>query len=285
MDRERSATKVGLANMESFESLPYLKGDIQVHYEGSIDKRGANADWDWWLYQDENGEWVIFDVDGPGCIYNFVQHRYPTSEEPTFKFYFDGEKEPRFTIRHSEFGEKYPFIEPLASRYIGPTDNGRGPIRVVRSFVPMPFKKSCKVTSTVKLKGYSKAEGDGGWGHIIYHTYAAADGVETFTGNENYEKLINLWKNVGADPKDTKGNEIIVQAPFDIGPGESRTIFERVGQGSIAALKLQVQNFTREHLKDVWIRIHWDGHKRADVYCPIGAFFGNELGYNNIIYK
>ena len=66
----------GISRMVDIASLPLLDRGISVHYEGSIDKRGKNADWDWSLYQDQRGEWVIFDVDGPGCIYNLVQHRY-----------------------------------------------------------------------------------------------------------------------------------------------------------------------------------------------------------------
>lgn len=106
--------------------LPLLREGVKARYEGSIDKAGGNADWDWALYRDERGEWVLFEHQGAGCLYNFVQHRYPDSPEPTFRFYFDGEEEPRFVIRHSQFGEVYPFIEPLASRYIGPPDGGRG---------------------------------------------------------------------------------------------------------------------------------------------------------------
>lgn len=131
----------GREALQELLRLPLKRSGTRVHYEGSIDKQGGNADWDWDLFRapDEKGEWTLFDVKGAGCVYNFVQHRYPSSPEPTFRFYFDGETEPRFVIRHSEFGEKYPFVEPLASRYIGPVEGGRGPIRVVRSFVPMPL--------------------------------------------------------------------------------------------------------------------------------------------------
>ena len=146
----------GISRMVDIASLPLLDRGISVHYEGSIDKRGKNADWDWSLYQDQRGEWVIFDVDGPGCIYNLVQHRYMSSSDPLFRFYFDGEETPRFSLHLSEFGEKEPFIKPLAESYIGPFDNGRGPIRVARSFVPMPFNKGCRVTTDVKLEGYER---------------------------------------------------------------------------------------------------------------------------------
>ena len=70
-------------------------------------------------------------------------------------------KTPRFSLHLSEFGEKEPFIKPLAESYIGPFDNGRGPIRVARSFVPMPFNKGCRVTTDVKLEGYERTKGEG----------------------------------------------------------------------------------------------------------------------------
>ena len=143
-----------LGSLFNIEKLPYYRPGVQARYEGSIDKTGGNADYDWSLYE-KNGEWVLLDVKGPGCILNFVQHRYPSSETPVFRFYFDGESAPRFTIDHRSFGEEYPFIEPLASRYIGPEDFGRGPIRVVRSFVPMPFLRGCRITSSVKREGYA----------------------------------------------------------------------------------------------------------------------------------
>ena len=94
----------GISRMVDIASLPLLDRGTSVHYEGSIDKRGKNADWDWSLYQDQRGEWVIFDAEGPGCIYNLVQHRYMSSSDPLFRFYFDGEETPRFSLRLSEFG-------------------------------------------------------------------------------------------------------------------------------------------------------------------------------------
>ena len=87
------------------ETLPLYCFGRHAHYEGSIDKKGFNADWDWELYTDERGEYVLFEQYGSGCIYNFVQHRFIKSPEPTFNFYFDDDTEPRFTIKPSQFGE------------------------------------------------------------------------------------------------------------------------------------------------------------------------------------
>ena len=127
---------VGMA--ERIMNLPVLdRSGIKVGYEGSIDKKGKNEDWDWALYQKDEDEWVIFDVKGAGCIYNIVQHRYLSCSDPLFRFYLDGDTLPAYSLRLSEFGEKCPFVSPIADSYIGPLDNGRGPIRVARSFIPI----------------------------------------------------------------------------------------------------------------------------------------------------
>lgn len=274
---------VGLANMLALAELPFLKKGVTAHYEGSIDKLGGNADWDWWLYQDDRGEWVLLDVDGPGCIYNFVQHRYPTSSEPVFRFYFDGETEPRFSIKHSEFGQKHPFIAPLADCFYGDDvpPQGRGPIRVVRSFVPMPYRSGCRITSSVKLEGAAKTQGEGGWGNVHYHEYTSDEGIQTFNGREDYEPLLTLWNNPGSDPKPTTGNEIVAsQVPLV--PSKAVTLLDRSGPGAVASLRLQLTPFDSNRLRDVWLVIRWDDLATPAVECPIGAFFGNEIGNNRI---
>jgi hypothetical protein len=266
-------------------SLPILDNEVSVHYEGSIDKNGLNADWDWSLYKDENGEWVIFDVSGAGCIDNFVQHRYISSEEPIFRFYFDGEKIPRFTVKPSEFGEKYPFLEPLASKYIGPIDNGRGPIRVVRSFIPMYFKNGCRITSNIKLEGFDKRMGEGGWGHVVYHKYTTPTGIKTFTGQENLDSVIQMWKNVGTNPVSDGSIFYSSLCDYVLFPFQSEQIFHiEKQQGYISAIRIFVKEINTVSLSNLWIRIIWDNHLEPDIYCPIGSFFGNSLGFNNTNY-
>ena len=236
--------------------LPYLRPGVTAHYEGSIDKTGGNADWDWWLYQDARGEWVLLDVDGPGCIHNFVQHRYPSSPVPVFRFYFDGETEPRYTLQPADFGQKPPFVKPLADIFVGDDipPQGRGPIWVVRSFVPMPFRKNCRVTSSVKLEGNSKAKNNGGWGHIIYHRYADSPPL-----------LVSPPATATATTK----------CATTILPGGETVVFEHCGAASIAGWRLRVSPAA---IQDVWVRLRWDDAERPAVWSPLGAFFGNEFG-------
>lgn len=267
--------------------LPLYRNATRAFYEGSIDKEGGNADWDWFMFRDpeRNNEWVIFDAVGPGCIHNFVQHRYPSSKEPTFRFYFDGEKTPRFTIRHSEFGEKYPFVEPVASRYIGPADSGRGPIRVVRSFVPMPFSKSCRVTSDVKLSGFDKEKGEGGWGHIVCHLFSCKPGeIKTFDPADDLTSVISLWKKNGSTDIIPFSCGMKSVSSFTLAPGESRILFSDSGAGLVSGIKIITNGFSEAHLKKLNLTAFWNGDETAAVDSNFGCFFANELGKHGTRY-
>lgn len=64
-------------------------------------------------------------------------------------------------------------------------DGGRGPIRVGRSFVPIPYRDGCKITTDVKLGGNDRGKGEGGWGHIIYHSFVEGDSLGRFPDGED----------------------------------------------------------------------------------------------------
>lgn len=277
-----------LYEMCNLQYLPLKKEGVCAHYEGSIDKTGFNSDWDWELYKEDNkNEWVIFDCKGPGCIYNFVQHRYIKSSEVVFRFYFDGEKEPRFQIKPQEFGEKYPFLEPVASKYIARgNENGiitnEKAIRVVRSFVPMPFGKSCKITSSLPLMGNSIPEG--GWGHVVYHTYSDGRITETFDPeNPDYLKMISLWSQVGKKPIQPE-NESKACNSFEIKPGEEKVIFSDDEAGLITSIKLITEKYCEAHLRDLILSAKWDNHENDDFNANFGCIFSNEQGLNKTSY-
>lgn len=280
-----TAFTTGINQLVNIEQIPILRQDIQVHYEGSIDKKGGNADWGWWLWQDQQTkEWVLLDVDGSGCLWNFVVHHGLGHSDPIYRFYFDGSKTPAFEIRHSEFGLKHPFIRPLADSFI--PDAGKDArlqkfnFRIVRSFCPMPFRKGIRITSSVQLTGNNLVDG-GGWGHAIYHTYPTSDGINTFTGKEDYSKLLEMWNNVGKDPKSAKKN-INKTFALTLQAGQKQTVFEIKSQAVIGSIRLKLDEFNPSQLLDLWLSIKWDGQEKPAADCPVGAFFGNELGYHPI---
>ena len=281
------ALAFGYVQAETFEpgavleGLPYARPETRIGYTGSIDKRGGNADWTWVLYPDARGEWVLFDADGPGCLCNFVAHRDQQASDPLYRFYFDGAETPAFEIRHSEFGKKIPFVEPLAASYDPKAAGCRDKrltemeFRIVRSFVPMPYAKSCRVTSSVPLDTWPP----GGWGHVVAQSFASADGVTTFTGNEDWERILTAWRNVdmGSDPKPDAGNETF-QGQTGVPAGGAAAVFSENGAGSVTSIRFRVKEASQAASRDLWLRLCWDGEPLPAAEVPFGAFFGNEIG-------
>lgn len=263
----------GAQRLYDLAALPVLDDSARVGYAGSISKKGDNADWDWGFTTDERGEWVLMEVDGPGCLFNFTQHRYPTSETPVFRFYFDHAAEPQFSITPEEFGTKAPFLRPLADQYIGPVDNGRGPIRVVRSFVPMEFTSHCKITSSIRLEGSEKARGEGGWGHVTYQLYDDAQGLHTFDPTEDLTALASRY----AAGLPFAGSPC-VQDGLRLEGGGKRTLFSQEGSGAVTGIRLVTAAFSPGLLCDLWLRIFFDGWPQPFVEAPFGTFFGCEYG-------
>ncbi len=274
----------GLDQVTLIERLPLLRPDVQVHYEGSIDKQVGNADWDWWLYQDTNTqEWVICEADGPGCLWNFVVHHAVGHSDPVYRFYVDGNRSPAFEIRHSEFGRWAPFVAPLADKFIPLVEMDARlkaiDFQIVQSFCPMQFCRSLRITSSVQLIG--NHETGGGWGHAIWHSYPTAEGLRSFTGREDISDLLGLWRNLGEDPKSRAGVQPI---PFQgtVPRHGSRSLLDLAGKGSLSAIRLLLEPATPATLSNLWLRLTWDGEARPAVECPVGAFFGNEFGKNRL---
>jgi hypothetical protein len=69
-----AAQTVGLGFCDDLSLLPNIYPNVQSYYLSSYDRTGGNDDGFRGtysqLYVDDNGEHVIFDANGPGCVYN-----------------------------------------------------------------------------------------------------------------------------------------------------------------------------------------------------------------------
>jgi len=280
----------GTRRFTDIAALPVTDPGAQVHYEGSIDPAGFNADYTWGTYQDKHGDWVLMETDKPGCLFNFVQHRHVLNvETPTFKFYFEGEDEPRFTITAPEFGLeelKPPFLRPLCGRQYWNHKNDDEKFSIIRAFCPMEFIKGCKVTSTVALRGYNVKSGGGGWGHIMYHTYPDADGLKTFDPKADFSEIARLYREPLSAGFDAEAK--MPAAP--LGPGERRVVYKASERGTITDIELTLSGFRLDPgsegkrpvfdeplLTNVWVELSFDGVKRVEA--PFGTFYGSQIAY------
>ncbi|MES2253661.1 MAG: glycoside hydrolase family 172 protein [Pseudomonadota bacterium] len=63
-----------------------------------------------------------------------------------------------------------------------------------------------------------------------------------------------------------------------VAPGETVTLFDQDGPGSIAHIWFTFGDRETYHLKRIVMRIYWDGEATPSVETPVGDFFGLGLG-------
>lgn len=83
------------------ENLPFLPLGVSVRQFSSHNRAGYNKDDDEFLYTDEQGDSVIFDAAGPGCVRSMWSTNIPDNQ--VLLFYFDGEDNPRYQIPALQF--------------------------------------------------------------------------------------------------------------------------------------------------------------------------------------
>jgi hypothetical protein len=276
------------------EDLPLLRSGIQTHQFCTYDRAGDNYDWDYFvLYTEPDGEVVLFDATGPGCLYRHQMNLWfswgPYKSDVkgvNIRYYFDDEEKPRIDMDVSTFfSEKNPlgiFRDPLAV-------NGGGDFRIM--YCPMPFQKRLKITLSREPGGPAKgptpwmgrfdqvpARRDH-WCHFTYHTFSEDPGTPSWTPGQVSKTLAELWdsKKLGQDPKPTAGN-VEISKTVALPVGGKVTLAEIAEAGSITSVKIGIEPLTEETLFNTWIKMTWDGNTSAQVEAPLGVFFG---GYRN----
>ncbi|HZT33909.1 MAG TPA: glycoside hydrolase family 172 protein [Bryobacteraceae bacterium] len=65
---------------------------------------------------------------------------------------------------------------------------------------------------------------------------------------------------------------------WPIKPGDSIDVFHSPGPGVISHIWFTIAAQSMNHLKEVVIRMYWDGNAKPSVEVPVGDFFGLNLG-------
>ncbi len=271
-----SAQGAGLDFYRHLSALPYIYDNVQSHYLSSYDRTGGNDDGFHGtysqLYIEDNGEHVIFDEDGPGCVYNFwFTGSGRDLHWGKIKIYIDGQKTPIFESGDKELfrGGRPPFVEPLVASSF--TSSGG-----FSCSAPIPFQKHLKITSTKAVGFYN----------VYYQLYKDVT-ITSWTPRQDYRQLIDLFERCGSDPKRPSGSADHQQVArqvvaLDKVAGRTRPETELVslkGSGTIESIKInplfKPDTYTLNH---TYLRIFYDGQQKPAVEVPIGPFFGSGLG-------
>ena len=104
---------------------------------------------------------------------------------------------------------------------------------------------------------------------------AAAPGIlPDYVRTQNYKSL----KQSSYDKTGGNGDRWPIQ------PGQTQEVFQAKGPGMISHIWFTISAPSTNHLKEIVIRIYWNGALKPSVESPIGDFFGLNLG-EYVIYE
>ena len=216
--------------------------------------------------EEHNGEqeWVLMDHEGPGAIVRtWMPWHNPKAggSDVTMRIYLDGAAEP--VLEGNMLGMfdgtgviPYPFAHPS--------------LRSAVSFFPIPYAKSCKVTTTAMPFFYQ----------FTFREYDEDTPVKTFT-MEDFEAAQGLTKKTGEALLNPvvagAGNPLKLRAT--LGNQEKRSLNLPAGAAAVRELSVKLGSYANpEVTRQVVLKMEFDG--KETVWCPIGDFFGSGIGLN-----
>ncbi len=255
-----------LAGMAEFPSPAYTCQQFS-----SYDRKSKSPTEDWFANNDcgqylrveereGRKEYVMMDAAGPGAIVRI----WSANPAGKLRIYLDGAAEPVLQSPMSELlGGKFPGLpRPISGEY------SKG----WNLYLPIPYARSCKVTSDEGNFYY----------HVNYRTYAPGTKVESFS-REQLKSLAPRVAILGAalsDPRSNYTKNDGAAEPFDLqlAPGES-VREEFAGPKAFTRIVVKLGASNREAaLRGIIVRVTFDGEPAIEA--PLGDFFGSAPGIN-----
>lgn len=232
---------------------------------------------DWSANNDANGIirkegnlQVFAEMDGPGVIWRIWA---ASPGDGHVKILLDGAETPAVDLPFKQYfdGSQAPF-QGRALCHI--TAWGRN------CYVPIPFRKSCRIVA------------EEGWGQYYQFTcamYPKGTVLPTFTRNltdAGTQALARadaiLYSKRGQDPAGERPGSVVEEKTLTLAPGTTVTAADLKGRRAITALKvsMDVPSRNSDILREICLRITWDGEREPAVWSPLGDFFGSAPGVN-----
>ena len=261
----------GLEQLYRLDRLAEFRTSVKVASVSSYDRSGGNNDGfngEYSFVRKEPGGLVLADLKGPGVIYRIWT---PTPTDDVMEFYFDGEEEPRISVKFREIfmGNHPAFERPLVGYGAGG----------FYSYRPLPFEKSCKVLIRAENMQFYQ---------INYATYPQSAGIKSFSispgpvEREKLERAKSLFSSVGEDISSWVAGEGVeverLHTKVKLEPGKAATLAGLERPGRIVGLRLDPASAFEGKRRDVVLRAYWDGDPEPAINCPAGDFFGYAWG-------
>ena len=315
LNPQQSGADAPPRQLYDFRELPVLRQTV-CHQRSSYDRSGGGDDGYSGTYsaiRSEGAGSVIFDENGPGCIYRI----WSSSPDGRIKVYFDGETRPTIDMpwRDMFAGEKAPFTAPFVANLLG------GYV----SYVPMRFAESCKIvihgapvrfyqityhTGALDDLGltvppesesweepewyepddYYPMDDEGApfspeaepWEQEPAQIVLPTDSPRTFSPDmthweeTEWERAAEVWRGGGLAMSVPAAEAITRES--SVAPGETMCLVDIADGGMIHALDLELKSDSEHIGREAVLRMYWDGQASASVVAPVGDFFLSGFG-------
>ena len=221
----------------------------------------------------ERREWVMLDVEGPGAIVRWwiTQYKY----DGILRVYLDGSDTPVLEGTGDEL------VAGKSAAIVG------APLSAKRAagcnlYLPIPFRKHCKITYDGANATETKKFGDNIYYNINYIQYADGTDVKSFVRDDlkaNAQLIERVQQGLIA-PGDygLEAVRTIAGGKQMLPPGQSITR-DIAGCGAICRLRVKIDaDDIEQAMRSTVIRADFDGKQR--VWAPVGGFFGSGPGLN-----
>lgn len=232
----------------SLAELPRLRRG-RLHLAASTDPAGNNADRGNYLRK-EGSRAVLMQADGPGAISRI----WSANPSGTLNIYFDGESSPRVSFPLAELATPGASGGPRVPDWVSAAGGG------VSCWYPMPFAKSCRV----EVDGADQL-----YYQIDYWTYPVDVSVATFDPTKAVSGQASAAGSPASAPLTREAT-----APA----GGSATLLDLSGPHTINHLVLVVTPSDYATLRQLRLRMTWDGASGPSVEAPLLDFFAAGLG-------
>jgi Fe-S-cluster containining protein len=243
-------------------SLAWIDPGDRVLMRSSYCRRGCardrHAPGDSRFIRREGEEGVVFEASGPGAITRiWMTQGDGVSAELDPKIWIrivvDGEIEVQLPLPEFFGGEVPPFEAPLTDhRRI----SGGGNV----SYVPIPYRESCRLSLL-------DAEDAKIWWQVSYHELASAEGVESFSGEEDLAVWREMLSRPGSDPW-RGGPYPTSSGELKLRRGRSAVIADYDRPGVLNGLVIRAP---RDQWSDLELELVFDSELR--VRMPLEEFF------------
>ncbi|MDQ6658503.1 MAG: DUF2961 domain-containing protein [Actinomycetota bacterium] len=221
---------IGWDSYRHLDRVDALTTGVQTQQYSSFDRTGGNDDGFGGTYsclRTETDGCVIAERAGAGEIDSiwFTRDNGDITATGNIKIVLDGKTVLDAKIQDIVDGKLgAPFVYP----FVANADQSSGGVFIK---VPMTYRTSMKVTT----------EKNPIFDHVIYRSFADANGVNTFDPHYVPQDVIAASKTWGSkDPKPQPDNATTTAKTFSLRPGQSSRLADVKGSGELTALKLQI---------------------------------------------